>query len=871
MSASSVPVVVPQRSSPTSAASSSLSSSSFSSPDSASASRVNASTPATSVDSEDVNGLSLKYADESTLLPTEHDEQDECNVDDAATSVSNLTLIRRVNSYTGSSQPSLGGTTTGRFRYEPSAMPSSALRALRRRMCIEEFISTEENYLSGLRILVNNYFSTLDACGPCMAFIAADIKESGAALLEFHQEVLNVLYRTYPALYAPSSNERSGYLPLDLSLRDSQRGFSGFESEVFTALDDQKAGSSAGRRVPSWSQCEESISSPAVAGSVAELVMKKAADLALYEQYSLNYSNVIDILEMSTDQYSKIWNDGSRQFLMASNAISQRADVSIESLALSPIHRTMRYLLLLQELARHTQPEDSIEASATIAAAVKSVKGYVEKLDSAQAVTSTNNTLANSSELWRRLRFEKPAPAASFDGKDDEEGGGGADRGMYAPEFLGKAILCGALHVGWIAVDGSFRSQYYGVFLFKSCVVVCSVEKVNRYTVKFLIPLCCARVLSCDPVDGEKGEKEEGEEVGMQSSYHTSFKLLFEHDFRVFELLVTPMSIAEKNVWVEYLQSQICVNGGGAEYDWKAFKTSEHAMEGSGQVTVLPSLIRPLWISQPREDGKRAVEEAGGAARINISHFLVPERVDEEHHQQESGNVQPKRGRSSRVSSPLVYFAEYNDKLLSPKSPTTMSPTMVSISSRGGETTEQDGEDDDDQTMAQFAVTVKLSDRIQTEKMIALVWSREELALAQDVCVVKHHGLGSGRVMCLVRRISGVGSSFAAGFSKRSSSSSSLGSISGFDEVDGGKRSSEDENGLSPASSSMSSGSPRGVAYRRVPRPKQSGDVVMNPKSRGRERQLRGVSVGTGEVVRRISGRLSGVRNVSASLLKVRY
>lgn len=490
----------------------------------------------------------------------------------------------------------------------------------------------------------------------------------------------------------------------------------------------------------------------------------------------------------------------------------------------------------MQELLRHTPPEDSIEANAAIRVALASVHKNGMRLNESQ---DASGRLPNSKEVWSRLRFE---PVVD---------------GIYAPELLGKAILCGSLHVGWMAVDDSFRSQYYSVFLFKSCVVIASVEKSTRYTVKFLIPLCCTRLIDFS------AENTDTANVGMQSSLTTSFKLLFEYAFGVFEILLTPMSLTEKNVWVEQLLVQICANGGGESYDWQQFSVSRLNDEGAGLATVLPSLMRPLWVStlgsqvartsplSPRSRSGLTFPVSDSAAsskrtaiNIEISHFAVPD--DEEFSGPLSARMIAAEG--ERLPSLMLYGCEANESLPSP----TQSPIATSAIKTMATTIGPLVSEHRDQ-LVRFSVTIKLSDRLQVEKMLSVVWSRESLPLAQELCV-KH---GTERVRYIVRRISGVGS-FAAGLAtRRSASMTSIGSI---EQLCKEPDSTDDEN----EDAAMYAHHQRRVVTQRA-----AGEIA-NRKNRLRSGDVAANGGSEYKGLRKLSGRLSSTR-FSSALLKVKY
>ncbi|KAK9346097.1 hypothetical protein V1522DRAFT_351316 [Lipomyces starkeyi] len=472
------------------------------------------------------------------------------------TSISNLHIIRRVNSQTSNSVPSLMSTPQSSVGIDFTS--TETLRAQRRRMCIEEFISTEQSYLSGLRLLVNTYLATLESCDKKYLDVSADIRDSANALIEFHQEIISSIYASYPTLYAPSSAYAEFAIQNFGIVQKDQPDVSAFEKEVVSAFNGAQESPKW-----TWTRPNSSVSSPMVAATIAQLIQKKVSDLVIYEQYCLNYNNVIHILKDYRESKSKLlrnWSRGCENAVLATQSEGRRADLSLDALATNPTIRIMKYRLLIQELCKHTSPEDSTEAHETLISALMAVKASLKRLNNE---FGAERSRATSSELWKRLEFEQPL--------------------AFEAQYLGRASLCGALHVAWIGKDSSSRSHYLGAFLFKSYLVFAHCQKSDKYPVKFLIPLCSSFL---QPTDNG---------VGMQTTSQRSWKLMFECDFAVYEILLTAISEAEKAPWQDQLLALICANNGAESYLWD-FEASRRSASGHGPTALVPSTARPLFM-----------------------------------------------------------------------------------------------------------------------------------------------------------------------------------------------------------------------------------------------------------------------------------
>ncbi|KAK9463094.1 uncharacterized protein V1516DRAFT_671937 [Lipomyces oligophaga] len=681
------------------------------------------------------DGARYKYS-RGTVYPSEAEDVRETK------QPLNNQILFQVTTYDGDTLPSLSSSYQYESRIDFSR--SSSLREQRRRMCIEEFISTEEHYLSGLRTLVNGYLATIDSCGYRERDLVTDIRNSASELLEFHQRVLASLYSMFPALYAPSSALGDGYgiLHLDVHLRDSVRQPASFESEVMSCMRDPVKS-----QISTWSGSQTSISSPTVACAIARLIEHKTAQLVLYEEYCLNYSNVFDILKMyqtSANQYRRHWSTGTEKFFMATQSADRRADLSLPSLAISPTMRFGKYRLLLEQLYKHTPNSDSTEANEELNRCLEAVKDNLRRLDDFKPELSKYQSSA--CELWRRIQFA-------------------SDSGVnFTPEYLGRSVLCGALHTGWMAQDGSFRSQYYGAFLFKSTLILASIDRPERYIVRFLIPLCCSKIETANTPLKSKMQ------TGIQTKHSTSFKIVFEHAFGIYEVLLTPASLEEQAVWFDNLQTIICGCGGGDDYKWD-YSASVASEEGVGYWSIVPLLIRALAFKSSdispaniQEDSatnsterrRRSVTPFGKLSPSSLASGRMYRRVSSLHYRGNSNHlasddmvdieinhfplavqeiIVPRVRRRFSVRRSESKDEEVTRRSISNRSisygNSTLSPMSRRVFSSASASTPQV----DSQAVVRplHEITVKSADRLRIEDCMRTVWSHGKLALVTDI------------------------------------------------------------------------------------------------------------------------------------------
>ncbi|KAJ8102293.1 hypothetical protein POJ06DRAFT_280794 [Lipomyces tetrasporus] len=736
-------------------------SSSGSSPDAVftPAGSVGSQTSSSANNDKDLESRLPDYKDLSDILPAQIVDKTGCPAGYAseATSISNLHIIRRVNSQTSNSLPSLMSTPQSSIGIDFTSTES--LRAQRRRMCIEEFISTEQSYLSGLRLLVNTYLATLESCDKKYLDVSADIRDSANALIEFHQDIISSIYASYPTLYAPSTAYTESAISDFGITRKEQPDVSVFEKEIISAFNGGQESSKW-----TWTRPNISVSSPMVAATIAQLIQKKVSDLVIYEQYCLNYNNVIHILKDYRESKSKPlrnWSRGCENAALATQSESRRADLSLDALATNPTIRVMKYRLLIQELCKHTSPEDSTEAHGTLVSTLASVKESLKRLNSE---FGAERSRATSSELWKRLEFEQP-PA-------------------FEAQYLGRASLCGALHVAWIGKDSSSRSHYLGAFLFKSYLVLAHCQKSDKYPVKFLIPLCSSYL------------QPTGNGVGMQTTSQRSWKLMFECDFAVYEILLTAISAAEKETWQDQLLALICANNGAESYLWD-FEASRRKASGHGPTALVPATARPLFVDARGSSGVPAVPRSprrfSGSLRrqasivysrepiqIHVDHFLMSadELLTSANSPASASSITSKISEPDARMPSVPHSCEFAMSARSPilnrafrratsMTDTTCSPILSSLrpSSPNSPIT-------DKRCLCNgphmFILNIKRSDRISAESAIGFIWSEElpHTPPVEEISVSLSKLSLSLGTRILARKFSG---SFKTGLSRRAS------------------------------------------------------------------------------------------------------
>lgn len=297
-----------------------------------------------------------------------------------------------------------------------------------------------------------------------------------------------------------------------------------------------------------------SISSPLMAALVAELVSKRAISVFMYQEYYSIHDLVLKLMDSVTDEESGLTlTKGFQQFLEASQ--DDKMDLSFTSLIHKPIQRISKYKLFLESLAKLTPTEEEddchqkiLDCSVQVDYSIREINRYglQEKI---RANTLFENLVFTSITL------------------------------KFPVEYLGLPLLLGSVSCIWVGRDGMIQSQNLGAFLFKTHLILTNVSKNNRYEVVFLIPLSVSRLIddndySNNNVDG-----------GLFSTHPHSFKILFEHHYTLFEIMVVA---SEKviSIWKNRLDILINFVNGPYKFNYSASEFNEE--QGTQSSTILP-------------------------------------------------------------------------------------------------------------------------------------------------------------------------------------------------------------------------------------------------------------------------------------------
>ncbi|KAH6997555.1 hypothetical protein BKA56DRAFT_469162 [Ilyonectria sp. MPI-CAGE-AT-0026] len=425
-----------------------------------------------------------------------------------------------------SSRASLSGprlSEDSMARERPATVDTAATqRSLQRRQILEELINTEENYIGDIRFLMNVYITILASLPTLPMRLRSSINRNLTEIVELHEEILGDLHRVIP---------HSEYTQLDLSLSFAKPTNPGNGHRRWRSHD----GVSESSNGVTWlHNVPGMVSDPQVAAEVAKIFGKKMNRFFVYKEYGAKYEMMIKDVA-SAHRTMPEWETYQKGLeALASTLGSVRSSggkskksLTIGDLLVKPIQRVCKYPLLFAELLKCTPVCDCPNSHMEVETALMRLREATAEINRATNDDHMRATLEKTWLLQDRLVFpERRLDAAS----------------KNQIRSFGHIQLCGALHVCWQTKDGA-DGQYMICLLYRDLLCLASASKVDPiYTIQ-----------ACIDVNGAKVEEVDN---GRGLQCHTapfSWKLVFEGDHQLYELIMTACSSKEEVEWRERL------------------------------------------------------------------------------------------------------------------------------------------------------------------------------------------------------------------------------------------------------------------------------------------------------------------------------
>ncbi|KAF8444258.1 hypothetical protein BDZ91DRAFT_815850 [Kalaharituber pfeilii] len=371
----------------------------------------------------------------------------------------------------------------------PSTLDEATISRMRkRRDLIEELLQSEEIYISELKTLLNVYFgSDNDDIYPFTAKKAMFIRTIGG-VLDLHERLYQSMQHA---------------IPLSVEARQASWGM---EARISSLPSPFNTGN------------------PAAAALVANAFADTMKDLLAYEDFISQYDAMLKegvVFKLHTHRRS--WERNCEflvnSFLSKSQPESTKRALTFEDLLMKPIQRICKYPLFFTELLRVTPVIDCPESNAILDRINTRVKEIIYQLDMAKDNSpKLRERLERNWLLQKRLCFK--------------------DKLGPLPPQLGQVVLCGTLFAVW-KDSKSVQGEYLACLLYKSYLLLATVSKSDlSLNVILVISLMNARI----------EDASQGSGIQCQNAPFT-WIVAFEHDFRMYEIILCAWTAREEEVW----------------------------------------------------------------------------------------------------------------------------------------------------------------------------------------------------------------------------------------------------------------------------------------------------------------------------------
>ncbi|PFH62541.1 hypothetical protein XA68_13123 [Ophiocordyceps unilateralis] len=396
-------------------------------------------------------------------------------------------------------------------------------RSMQRRRILEELISTEEGYIGDVRFLMNVYVTILASLPAMCMGLRSSINKNLTDIVELHEEILGELHRAVPhSEYTQPQAPSGSYSMANWAAAETPPGHHRWAS-VDGALER--------RRRVSWLQKTPGmLADPQVVAEVSKIFAKKMNRFFIYKEYGAKYELMIkDVASANQampqwETYQKGLETLASILGCAKNAPDQcKKALKMGDLLVKPIQRICRYPLLFAELLKYTPVSDCPNSHMEVDSVLMRLREANSEINRATDDSTIKATLERTWILQDRLVF----PHRKLDSASKNR-----------LRSFGHIRLCGTLHVCWQShrgVDG----QYLICLLYRDVLCLASAGKADPlYMIQACVNLNRASV---EDVDNGRG---------LQC--HTapfSWKLVFECDHQLYEMIMTACTPKEEMEW----------------------------------------------------------------------------------------------------------------------------------------------------------------------------------------------------------------------------------------------------------------------------------------------------------------------------------
>ncbi|ORY66430.1 uncharacterized protein BCR38DRAFT_484059 [Pseudomassariella vexata] len=428
-----------------------------------------------------------------------------------------------------SSRASMSG---GRFSEDsmcsersPIMDPAITERLLQRRRILDELIETEESYIGDIKFLMNVYVTILASLPTQQMGLRSSINRNLTDVVELHEDILGELHRVVPnSEYTQTDQLPPAPKPVSRPTHGRWRSLDSVPEDIVGG---------------SWLQTVPGMTAePDVAAEVAQVFGRRMNRFFVYEEYGAKYEMMIKDVA-STHRIMPQWETyqkGLEALAASLGSANQHLDHSRKSLTIGdllvkPIQRICKYPLLFAELLKCTPVYDCPNSHAEIENVLVRLREATAEINRATDDPSVKSTMEKTWLLQDRLVFPDQYIDATL---------------KTTIRSLGQIQLCGALHICWQTREG-VSGSYMVALLYKDCLCLATAGRSDQiYTIQACIGLDTIKI---EEVDNGRG---------LQC--HTvpfSWKLVFEVDHQLYEIIMTACSPKEELEWRNRLSSSM--------------------------------------------------------------------------------------------------------------------------------------------------------------------------------------------------------------------------------------------------------------------------------------------------------------------------
>ncbi|KAM3425422.1 Rho guanine nucleotide exchange factor 17 [Cercospora zeina] len=203
-----------------------------------------------------------------------------------------------------------------------------------------------------------------------------------------------------------------------------------------------------------------------------------------------------------------------------SRAANHKRAMTVKDLLIKPIQRMPRYELLFEDLRKLTPVYDDPSAHMSISELQDQLKIICTRTNAAKDDPRRAKRLETTTLIGSRLSCSGQLPKSIF------------------LQLLGQVVLCGCLHIAYRGKD-RIQGSYVICVLFDSTLLL-AVEEGDHGMWSILAGVSLANT-TLQETDNHKG-------IQCHTAPH-SWKIVFEHHAKMYELIATACSALEAEVW----------------------------------------------------------------------------------------------------------------------------------------------------------------------------------------------------------------------------------------------------------------------------------------------------------------------------------